>query len=94
MKQPTLQQLIEQAENTVTPEHWYRKSLIPEVFIGMSKSSVDNYCNEMEEIPEFAEGIVKPGHSSTYVHMHTFIWYLKWKHASRYGVKVKPREVL
>ncbi len=95
IKKPTLQQLIDAAEKKVNPDDWYRKNLLTEMFKGMSPSSLNVYQKEMETIPEFAEGVLKPGHSSTYIHVHTFIWFLKWKQENKYrSKKVSPKEVL
>ncbi|EPF4429220.1 hypothetical protein ACSSP6_005145 [Escherichia coli] len=95
MKKPTLKQLIEAAEKTVKPDDWYRQNLILEKFHGMSKTTLVEYCKEMETIPEFAEGVVKPGHSMTFIHVYTFIWFLRWKDANKYRVKkISPTEIL
>ncbi|HCD4590910.1 TPA: hypothetical protein NBR24_002808, partial [Enterococcus faecium] len=59
MKKPTLSELIEAAEKAVKPDDWYRQSLILEKFHGMSKTTLVEYCKEMETIPEFAEGILR-----------------------------------
>lgn len=95
MKKPNLKELIESAEKKVKPDDWYRKSLLTEVFKGMSPSTLSAYQKEMESIPEFAEGVLKPGHSTTFIHVHTFIWYLRWKEANNYrSKKLEPKEVL
>lgn len=95
MKKPTLKQLIESAEKEVKPEDWYRLGLIKEVFHGISAKTIVSYCNEMLEIPDFAEGIIKPGPSTTFVHIHTFIWFLRWKDENKYrSKKLSPTEVL
>ncbi len=95
IKRPTLSELIESAEKVVNPDDWYRQSLLLDKFHGMSKTTLVEYCKEMETIPEFAEGILRPGHSTTFIHCHTFIWFLKWKEANRYRAKqVSPLDVL
>lgn len=95
MKKPTLKQLIESAEKVVNPDDWYRQSLVLKMFHGMSKTTLIDYCREMEEIDEFKEGILKPGHSITFIHVHTFIWFLRWKDENKYRTKkVSPKEVL
>lgn len=95
MKKPTLQQLIESAEKVVNPDDWYRQNLILKTFHGMSKTTLVEYCKEMKTIPEFAEGIVSPGHSTTFIHIYTFIWFLRWKDANKYRVKfLSPLDVL
>ncbi|MBK4866670.1 hypothetical protein CU012_1248 [Enterococcus faecium] len=49
----------------------------------------------MEDIKEFKEGILRPGHSTTFIHYHTFIWFLKWKDANKYRAKtLSPLDVL
>ncbi|MEG2295103.1 MAG: hypothetical protein RSC23_17060 [Carnobacterium sp.] len=94
MKKPTLNQLIEAAEREVNSADWYRQGLLLEVFRGLSKPTLNNYCKEMESIAEFKEGIIKPGHSTTFVNIHTFIWYLKWKDENKYrSKKIKPDEI-
>lgn len=95
MKKPTLKQLIESAEKEVNPEDWYRQKLLLDMFKGMSKTTLNEYQKEMETIPEFAQGILKPGHSSTYIHVYTFLWYLRWKDTNNYRrVKISPEEIL
>ncbi|WP_270364367.1 MULTISPECIES: hypothetical protein [Enterococcus] len=95
MKKPTLKQLIESAEKVVDPDDWYRQGLILKMFHGMSKTTLIDYCKEMEDIEEFKEGILKPGHSTTFIHVHTFIWFLRWKDENKYRTKkVSPTEVL
>lgn len=95
MEKPTLKQLIESAEKVVNPDDWYRQGLILKMFHGMSKTTLVEYCKEMESIPEFAEGLLRPGHSTTFIHVHTFIWFLRWKDANKYRAKkVTPTEIL
>ncbi|EOI57452.1 hypothetical protein [Enterococcus gilvus] len=95
MKKPTLKQLIESAEKVADPDDWYRQGLILKMFHGMSKTTLIDYCKEMEDIEEFKEGILKPGHSTTFIHVHTFIWFLRWKDENKYRTKkVSPKEVL
>ena len=95
MKTPTIKELIEISENKNVETEWDRKKELLKRFNGLSRSSLDNYQNEMETIPEFSEGVIKPGHSTTFINIHTFIWYLKWKEANRYlSKKISPKEVL
>lgn len=95
MKTPTIKELIEISENKDVETEWDRKKELLKRFNGLSRSSLDNYQNEMEAIPEFSEGVIKPGHSTTFINIHTFIWYLKWKEANRYlSKKISPKEVL
>lgn len=95
MKKPTLKELIISAEKEVNPDDWYRQGLILEKFHGMSKSALLQYCKEMDEIPEFAEGLLRPGPSTTFIHYQTFLWFLKWKDTNKYLTnKLSPYEVL
>ena len=95
MKKPTLKQLIESAEKEINPDDWYRQNLILKKFNGMSKPTLMEYCKEMETISEFSEGIIRPGHSTTFIHIYTFIWYLRWKDANKYrSKKIPPKEIL
>ncbi|MEO1772950.1 hypothetical protein [Candidatus Enterococcus ferrettii] len=95
MVKPTLKELIEAAENEVNVEDWYRQKMLLEKFKGMSKSTLDGFCKEMLDIQDFAEGIIKPGHSTTFIHYPTFLWFLRWKEANKYLVKkIPPEEVL
>lgn len=95
MKKPTLSELIKAAEKTVNTNDWYRQSLLLKTFHGMSKTTLVEYCKEMEGIEEFREGILRPGHSTTFIHYHTFIWFLKWKDANKYRAKsLSPLDVL
>lgn len=93
MKQPTLKQLIEQADTTVNVEHWIRLGDITEWF-SVSKSQATYWVSEMSEIEDFKGGIVRPGHSITLVHYHTLLWYLRWKDENK-GLKRKipPKEI-
>ncbi len=79
MKKPTLAELIESAEKNMKPDDWYRQGLILKMFHGMSKTTLVEYCKEMEAIDEFKEGILRPGHSTTFIHVHTFIWFYDGK---------------
>lgn len=95
MKIPTIKQLIEMSEGKEVVAEWDRKKELLIRFNGLSRSSLDNYQKEMENIPEFAVGVIKPGHSTTFINIQTFIWYLKWKEANRYlSKKLSPKEVL
>lgn len=95
MKKPTLADLIKSAEKELNPDDWYRQSIMLKRFHGMSKSALLEYCREMESIPEFAEGLIRPGHSTTFIHYYTFLWFLRWKEANRYrSKKVSPDDVL
>lgn len=95
MKRLTLKEIIKAAENEVNTDDWYRKKLILEKFKGMSAPTLNNYCKEMEDIEEFEDGIIKPGYSTTFVHIPTFIWFLRWKDVNKGRVKkVKPKDVL
>jgi len=95
MKIPTITELIEMSNGKEVEAEWDRKKELLKRFNGLSKSSLDNYQNEMESISEFSQGVIKPGHSTTFINIHTFIWYLKWKEANRYlSKKLSPKEVL
>ncbi len=95
MKKPTLKELIVSAEKEANADDWYRQGLILERFHGMSKSTLLQYCKEMDEIPEFAEGLLRPGPSTTFIHYQTFLWFLKWKDTNKYLTnKLSPHEVL
>ncbi len=95
MKIPTITELIEMSNGKEVEAEWDRKKELLIRFNGLSRSSLDNYQKEMESIPEFAQGVIKPGHSTTFINIATFIWYLKWKEANRYlSKKLSPKEVL
>ena len=55
MKKPTLAELIESAEKNMKPDDWYRQGLILKMFHGMSKTTLVEYCKEMEAIDEFKD---------------------------------------
>lgn len=63
---------------------WYRLGLLPELFVGLSNSTAKAYTKEMESIPEFGSGVLKPGHSTTFVNYDTFIEFLKFKEENKY----------
>lgn len=95
MKRPTINELIEISKGKEVVAEWDRKKELLIRFNGLSRSSLDYYQKEMESIPEFAEGIIKPGHSTTFININIFIWYLKWKEANRYlSKKISPSDVL
>lgn len=95
MKIPTIEELIEMSQDKEVEAEWDRKKELLKRFNGLSRSSLDSYQSEMERIPEFAAGIIKPGHSTTFINIQAFIWFLKWKEANRYlNVKLSPKEVL
>lgn len=63
---------------------WYRQGLLPELFVGLSSSTAKAYTKEMESVPEFSGGIIKPGHSITFVNYDTFVAFLKYKEERKY----------
>ena len=63
---------------------WYRLGLLPELFVGLSDSSAKAYTKEMENLPEFGSGVLKPGHSTTFVNYDTFVEFLKFKEENKY----------
>lgn len=63
---------------------WYRQNLLPNLFVGLSQSTTKAYTREMESIPEFSGGVLKPGHSTTFVNYETFLRFLEWKDENRY----------
>lgn len=69
MKKPTLAELIESAEKNMKPDDWYRQGLILKMFHGMSKTTLVEYCKEMEAIDEFKARTFNNFHSCPYVHL-------------------------
>lgn len=63
---------------------WYRLGLLPELFVGLSNSTAKAYTKEMESIPVFSGGVLKPGHSTTFVNYDTFVEFLKFKEENKY----------
>lgn len=63
---------------------WYRLGLLPELFVGLSASTAKVYTKEMESLPVFSGGILKPGHSTTFVNYDTFVEFLKFKEENKY----------
>lgn len=95
MKQPTLKDLISEAETKEVTAEWDRRDELMIRFHGLSRTTLNTYQREMETIPEFKQGVIKPTPSVTWININVFIWYLKWKEANRYMVKkVTPKEVL
>ena len=95
MKRPTLKELIEAADNQVFPAEWIRRDLMKTKFEGLSDSTLNNYQKEMDNIPEFKSGIMRPSHSISFINIHAFVWYLKWKEANRYRTKkISPKDIL
>lgn len=91
IKKPTITQLIESLENKAVPEDWYRRNELLQIFKGLSNTTLDSYQKEMEEYPVFKEGVIKPTHSVTWINIHIFLAFLRWKEDNRYKVvKTKP----
>ncbi|EOT42782.1 hypothetical protein ACWOE3_12485 [Enterococcus dispar] len=91
--QPTLKELIHSVESKQVAAEWDRPEELMKRFNGLKKSTLYDYLKEMDSIPEFKQGIMRPG--VTFIHIGTFIWYLRWKEASRYrSKKPSPSEVL
>lgn len=94
MKKPTIKELIQQVEEKDISAEWDRKKDLLTRFNGLRESTLNGYQSEMEKIPEFAEGILKPGHSTTFINLAVFLWFLKWKDANLYkSKKIPPKEV-
>lgn len=95
MKKPTIRQLIESLETKVIAEDWFRPVELMKRFSGLSKSTLNEYQKEMEQYPEFKEGVIKPTHSVTWINIDIFLWYLRWKEENRYrSKKMSPMEIL
>lgn len=89
---PTLKELIHSVESKHVAAEWDRPEELMKRFNGLKKSTLYEYLKEMDSIAEFKEGIMRPG--VTFIHIGTFIWYLRWKDASRYqSRKLTPQEV-
>lgn len=80
--QPTLKELIHSVESKQVAAEWDRPEDLMIRFNGLKKSTLYAYLEEMENIAEFREGVIRSG--VTFIHIGTFIWYLRWKSASRY----------
>lgn len=63
---------------------WYRLGLLPELFVGLSNSTAKAYTKEMESLPVFSSGVLKPGHSTTFINYDTFVAFLKYKEENKY----------
>ncbi|EGO9051629.1 hypothetical protein D0325_11135 [Enterococcus faecalis] len=87
MKRPTPDEFLKQIEGKVLKAEWDRREELMMRFNGLSKSTLNTYQKEMESIPEFKEGVIKPTHSVTWVNIELFILFLKWKEANRYRSK-------
>lgn len=90
-----IDQMIEMFDNKEVVAEWDRRDQLLKRFNGLKRPTLTLYQKEMESIPEFKKGIIKPTHSVTYVHIATFIDFLRWKEANRYReTKIPPSEVL
>lgn len=87
MKQPTPAELLKQIEGKEVKAEWDRREELLTRFNGLSKTTLGTYQKEMEEIPEFKEGVIKPTHSVTWINLEIFILFLRWKEANRYRVR-------
>lgn len=66
------------------PGLWYRLNQLPNAFVWLRDSTAKAYVKEMETVPEFQGGVIKPGHSTTFVHYDTFVDFLRWKDKLKY----------
>ncbi|OJG96707.1 hypothetical protein RV18_GL001993 [Enterococcus termitis] len=95
MKKPTVEELLKQIEGKEVQAEWDRRDELMKRFNGLSKSTLNTYQKEMEEIPEFKEGVLKPTHSVTWINLALFILFLKWKEENRYRTrKVSAKDFL
>ncbi|OYQ68299.1 hypothetical protein B9P78_00380 [Aerococcus sp. 1KP-2016] len=63
---------------------WYRQISLTELFVGLSLATIKKYTTEMENLPQFQKGVLKPGHSITLVNYDTFLKFLVWKEENKY----------
>jgi hypothetical protein len=63
---------------------WYRQISLTELFVGLSLATIKKYTTEMENLPQFHKGVLKPGHSITLVNYDTFVEFLKYKEERKY----------
>lgn len=93
--QPTLKELVEAEEKIDPATEWERKEYVLKRYQGMSESALYRYMKEMESIPEFSDAVIKPGHSTSYIHIEKFNRFLRWKAANLgRAKKLKPEEVI
>lgn len=94
MKKSNITQMIELFNNKEVVAEWDRREELKKRFNGLSNSTLAAYQKEMETVPEFKKGIMKPSPGITWFHIKTFIWYLCWKDANLYrNKKIAPSEV-
>ncbi|KDA46148.1 MULTISPECIES: hypothetical protein [Ligilactobacillus] len=83
MLQPTIEQLAYAVEKDPV-EEWYRRDELQKKFVGLKPSTLTVYINEMDEYPEFSQGILRPTTNVTYIHKRLFLAYLRWKDDNKF----------
>lgn len=88
MTKPTVEALIEKANLDVATD-WDRRDQLMKRFNGLSKATLNTWQKEMESIPVFADGVLKPSYGVTFINIKIFIAFLRWKEAGKFQDK-KP----
>lgn len=86
----SIQDMLNLFDSKEVVAEWDRRDELRNRFNGLSKTTLATYQKEMESIPEFKEGILKPTHGVTFFNIKTFVWYLRWKEVNRYRTKKIP----
>lgn len=85
-----INKMIELFNSKEVVAEWDRRDQLLKRFNGLKQSTLADYQREMESMDEFKHGILKPTHSVTYIHIETFVDYLRWKESNRYRSKKIP----
>ena len=85
-----IEKMIELFNSKEVVAEWDRRDQLLKRFNGLKQSTLADYQREMESMDDFKRGVLKPTHSVTYIHIATFVDYLRWKEANRYRSKKIP----
>lgn len=85
-----IEKMIELFNSKEVVAEWDRRDQLLKRFNGLKQSTLADYQREMESMDDFKRGVLKPTHSVTYIHIATFVDYLRWKEVNRYRTKKIP----
>lgn len=85
-----IEKMIELFNSKEVVAEWDRRDQLLKRFNGLKQSTLADYQREMESMDDFKRGVLKPTHSVTYIHIATFVDYLRWKETNRYRSKKIP----
>lgn len=79
-----IQEMIKMFDSKEVVAEWDRRDQLLKRFNGLKQTTLADYQREMESMDDFKDGILKPTHSVTFIHIATFVDYLRWKQSVKY----------